>query len=74
MIMTCQEAVKRLYEFLDRELDNVTAAQIETHLDLCRLCCDHLEFERKMKELIHNSCISEKAPQILKDKILSKLK
>lgn len=74
MMMTCQEAVNRLYEYLDRELDNATAAQIENHLDLCRLCCDHFEFEQKIKELVHNSCLLEKAPQILKDRILSKLK
>jgi mycothiol system anti-sigma-R factor len=72
--MTCQEAINRLYEYLDRELDNAAATEIENHLDLCRLCCDHFEFEQKMKELVHNSCLSEKAPQILKDKILNRLK
>jgi len=72
--MTCQEAVKRLYEYLDLELDNVAAVQVEKHLDLCRLCCDHFEFEKIMKELVKNSCFQEKAPFLLKDKILSNLK
>lgn len=71
--MTCQEAVDRLYEYLDREIDGITAAQIDKHLDLCRLCCDHFEFEKKMKELVQNSCIRQKAPSILKVKILKAL-
>ena len=71
--MTCQEAVDKLYEYLDREADDATIVQIEKHLDLCRLCCDHLEFEKKMKELVQKSCIQEKAPSFLKEKILKAL-
>ena len=73
-MMTCQEAVDRLHEYLDRELDNMTSAQIDKHLDLCRLCCDSLEFEKKMKDLVQNSCINEKAPSFLRDRILGILK
>jgi len=72
--MTCQEAVDRLYEYLDSEVDGMTAVQIEKHLDLCRLCCDHFEFEKKMKELVQNSCFQEKAPNFLKNKILDNLR
>jgi mycothiol system anti-sigma-R factor len=71
--MTCQEAVDKLYEYIDKETDDITAAQIEKHLDLCRLCCDHFEFERKMKDLVQESCIQQKAPSILKDNILKAL-
>ena len=67
--VTCQQAVDKLYEYLDREADDMTAAQIEKHIDLCRLCCDHLEFEKKMKELVQKSCIQQKAPAFLKEKI-----
>ncbi len=72
--MTCQEAVDKLYEYLDREADDATIVQIEKHLDICRLCCDHFEFEKKMKELVQKSCIQEKAPSFLKEKILKTLK
>ncbi len=67
--MTCKEAVDKLYEYLDREADGMTASQVEKHLDLCRLCCDHFEFEKKLKELVQKSCFQEKAPTFLKDKI-----
>ncbi len=73
-MMTCQEAVNRLYEYLDRELDNLTAAQIDKHLELCRLCCDKIEFEKNMKELVHKNCVKDKAPIFLREKIQEILK
>lgn len=72
--MTCEEAVKKLYEFLDRELDQKTAEQVSKHLQICRLCCDHLEFEKRMKELIQQSCFKEKAPPLLRNKVLGDLR
>lgn len=72
-MMTCQEAVDKLYEYLDREVDKITAERFQTHLDLCRRCCDHFEFEKKMKELIQKGCFQEKAPPFLKDKIRKSL-
>lgn len=71
--MTCKEAVNKLHEYLDNELDNVTTEQIKKHLDLCRLCCDHFEFEKTLKDLVHKCCSSAKAPDILKEKILKSL-
>jgi len=72
--MTCQEAVNKLYEYLDKELDHISASQVEKHLQLCRLCCDNFELEKKMKELVQKSCIDEKAPSFLKEKILKLIK
>ncbi len=67
--MTCREAVRKLYDYIDNELDNATTEKIKRHLELCRLCCDQFEFERTMKELVHKCCESSKAPAALKDKI-----
>ncbi|UCE67133.1 MAG: mycothiol system anti-sigma-R factor [Candidatus Zixiibacteriota bacterium] len=71
--MTCQEAVNKLYEYIDSELDRATTEKIKKHLDLCRLCCDQFEFEKTMKELVHKCCDAAKAPDVLKEKILKSL-
>ena len=71
--MTCREAVDKLYEYLDNELDSVTTAQIKKHLDLCRLCCDNFEFEKTMKDLVHKCCRDARAPAPLKSKIIEGL-
>ncbi len=71
--MTCEEAVKKLYEYLDKELDHAASEQLDKHLDICKVCCDHFEFERKLKFLVQDSCFQQKAPQVLKRKILDNL-
>jgi mycothiol system anti-sigma-R factor len=71
--MTCEEAVNKLYEYLDRELNHATAEQLEKHLEICKLCCNHMEFEKSMKELVQKSCVQEKAPPFLKNKILDNM-
>jgi mycothiol system anti-sigma-R factor len=71
--MTCKEAVDRLNEYLDNELDNATAVQIKKHLDICRLCCDQFEFEKTLKDLVHKCCSQARAPILLKEKILDSL-
>lgn len=71
--MTCEEAVKKLYDYLDKELDKAASEQLDRHLDICRACCDHFEFERKMKSLIQNSCFQQKAPLVLKSRIMDTL-
>jgi mycothiol system anti-sigma-R factor len=68
--MTCEEAVKKLHEFLDHELDHATAEQVGKHLDLCKMCCDSMEFEKSLKKLVHDCCCLHKAPNFLREKIL----
>ena len=72
--MTCREAVDKLQEYIDQELDSATCDKIKKHLELCRLCCDQFEFETTLKELTHKCCEDAKAPGVLKSKILNNLK
>ncbi len=72
--MTCEEAIGKLYEYLDHELDQATVEQLDRHLDICKSCCDHFEFEKRVRSIIQEKCFDQKAPQFLKDKIRNKLK
>lgn len=72
--MTCEEAVQKLYEYLDKELDKATVEQLDTHLEICQSCCDHFEFEKKVRSIIREKCSDEKAPDFLKSKIRDILK
>ena len=71
--MTCREAVDKLNEYIDNELDGASAEKIKKHLDLCRLCCDQFELEKSLKDLVQKCCESAKAPDLLKEKILKSL-
>ena len=47
--ITCDEALRMLAEFLDRELHFPEHEQLERHLELCRGCFSRAEFERRLK-------------------------
>jgi anti-sigma factor (TIGR02949 family) len=47
--ITCEEVLKHLVAYLDREADDHTAAEIERHLEECRGCFSRAEFERQLK-------------------------
>jgi mycothiol system anti-sigma-R factor len=68
-MIKCEEVLKRLYEYVDKELDDNLTAEIMEHLKLCRYCCQHHDFEVRLRELIHKSCFEKKAPEFLKNKI-----
>lgn len=50
----CEEAVRRLAAYLDRELDPVADAEMEEHLDRCRSCFSRAEFERRLKTRVQD--------------------
>jgi anti-sigma factor (TIGR02949 family) len=47
--MRCEEVLRELLAYLDRDMDAPTAAAIDHHLQDCRGCFTRAEFERKLK-------------------------
>ena len=45
----CEEAVRRLAEYLDHALEDVSEAEVERHLETCRSCYSRAEFERALR-------------------------
>lgn len=48
-MISCKDAVSRLYAYLDRNLGRVPEAEVEEHLKLCRHCCGELEFAKQVR-------------------------
>lgn len=48
--LNCEEALKRLFEFVDHELAGEEHDALERHLRRCRSCFSRAEFERQLKE------------------------
>lgn len=51
-MITCTEAVHRLWEYLENELEPGTRGRLEEHLAFCRRCCGELEFARELKAFL----------------------
>jgi anti-sigma factor (TIGR02949 family) len=45
----CEEALRRLFDYLDAELGATPRRELEQHLEQCRSCFSRLEFERRLK-------------------------
>ena len=52
----CQEAVHRLYHYLDGELTIERRATIKRHLEACSDCIEAFEFEAELKMAISRGC------------------
>jgi anti-sigma factor (TIGR02949 family) len=53
--MTCEEVLKHLVAYLDRETDAHTEAEIQWHLKECRGCFSRAEFEGKLKAYLRGT-------------------
>lgn len=66
--ISCEEVVERLFDYLHREMDGDTSAEIERHLERCHDCFSRAEFERKLRDRIAESGQQE-APERLRRRI-----
>jgi mycothiol system anti-sigma-R factor len=51
-VITCAEAVKQLWDYLDGVVDESQRALVEEHLAFCRRCCGELEFAEELRAFI----------------------
>lgn len=51
-MITCKDAVARLWEYLEENLGRVSEGELEQHLEVCRHCCGEMEFTRQLRELL----------------------
>ena len=47
--MQCDDALRLLAQYLDRELSDGEHAEVERHLRTCRSCFSRAEFEQRLK-------------------------
>lgn len=66
--ISCEEALKHVFEYLDHVLEETEHCDIEDHLSKCRSCYSRVEFERRLKEHLHDIG-KEKVPASLEDKV-----
>ncbi len=74
-MITCQELIDFLAEYLDGTLPAPQREIFEQHLRLCPPCVDYLKMYRAAIQLVKDSCVAEPAsrppmPEDLKKAIL----
>jgi mycothiol system anti-sigma-R factor len=58
-MITCAEAVRQLWEYLDGAVDERQRQAIEEHLSFCRRCCGELEFAEEMRTFLATHAAEE---------------
>jgi anti-sigma factor RsiW len=51
-VISCAEAVRQLWEYLDDTVDDTERGLIDEHLVRCRQCCGELEFARELRRAL----------------------
>ncbi|MDR1441429.1 MAG: mycothiol system anti-sigma-R factor [Bifidobacteriaceae bacterium] len=68
----CEEALPRLYRFIDEELDEHELEAMRDHLDGCDNCAYEHEVRTKLKSVIREACL-DAAPPSLRAKVVDRL-
>ena len=58
-MITCTEAVNRLWEYLDNALSPDDSESVEAHLAFCRRCCGELEFATELQRFLASNAGGE---------------
>ncbi|MDH5436449.1 MAG: zf-HC2 domain-containing protein [Gammaproteobacteria bacterium] len=66
--ITCEEALKRVFDFLDKTLEHDHHDEMEDHIHRCKSCFSRVEFEKKLKDRIGETG-EETVPDSLHSKI-----
>lgn len=51
-MITCSDAVKQLWAYLDGGIGDEDRAAIEEHLNVCRRCCGEVEFAEELRTFL----------------------
>jgi anti-sigma factor (TIGR02949 family) len=70
-MISCEEALSVIYEFLDGELEELPQQQVQEHFDVCQRCYPHLRLEESFRAAVQNATRGEAAPPELKDRLLA---
>ncbi len=72
-MISCDEARARLFEYLDGELNDVSADEVRRHLDACKGCYPRAQFEREFLAALSRAQQNGSAMPDLKNRILKAL-
>lgn len=71
--ISCTEALERVHEYLDGELDGASAADVAHHFKVCQKCFPHLRLEESFREALRNSGARDRCPDHLRNHVLELL-
>lgn len=67
--LTCEQAVKQFFAYLDRALTGEAFENLEAHLAECLACCDKLAFSRQLDAFVRGHLPDNPVPAALEARV-----
>jgi anti-sigma factor (TIGR02949 family) len=71
--LSCEEALARIQEFLDGELDPAQSHNVDEHFQVCTRCYPHLKLEQEFRKKVQVALREQEVPQGLRERVLEAL-
>ncbi|MGH7419218.1 MAG: anti-sigma factor family protein [Candidatus Rokuibacteriota bacterium] len=71
--LSCDQAVKQFFAYLDRALSGEPMEALEAHLEACLDCCERLEFSRKLDAFVKHRLRAAPLPDGIEERIRREL-
>lgn len=68
-MLSCQEALEKVYEYLDGELDISDHDKVQEHVKICRKCYPFFDFERAFLDFVREKGFAEEASGELVERV-----
>lgn len=65
-MISCSDAVRQLWEYLDGAVAEADRVRIEEHLAFCRRCCGEVEFGHELRRFLTNHAEDEMPDGVLR--------
>jgi mycothiol system anti-sigma-R factor len=65
----CDDVLREVYPYLDRETDDELRVRIEHHLDGCHDCLEVFDFQAELRQVIARKC-QEAVPDSLRRRVM----
>lgn len=62
--LNCEQALRQLFTYLDRELTQHDHAAMEEHFKVCKACFSRMEFERLLKGKVRGLRDESASPKV----------
>lgn len=72
-MISCEDALKLIHEFIDGELEDVSSEQVKAHFDVCNRCYPHLHLEEAFRAAVQRAAAQGKASPELKSRVMEAL-
>ena len=63
-MISCSEAVKQLWDYVEEEVGDDRKALIEEHLGVCRRCCGEVEFAQELRKFLSGHASEDIPPDV----------